>query len=62
MNDVWSDPIPDSEDPCINKCGVSSTTGFCVGCYRTLKEISEWSGLSKEEKQEVIKKCAERKK
>jgi len=60
-NDVWSDPDPDSSSPCNNTCSVNSATGFCGGCWRTLKEIREWSGLSEYERIEVKKLIEERK-
>jgi len=61
MNDVWSDPIPEPIDPCTRKCGVSSKTGYCSGCYRKLDEIAKWSGLEIEEKIQILKLVEERK-
>lgn len=29
--------------PCIQLCKIDVTSGWCVGCYRTLEEISHWS-------------------
>lgn len=29
--------------PCISICRMSSSTGWCEGCYRTIDEIRQWS-------------------
>lgn len=31
--------------PCIKVCIVDGESGLCLGCYRTLAEIAQWSGL-----------------
>lgn len=30
--------------PCISVCRMSTVTGLCEGCYRTLEELRSWSG------------------
>jgi predicted Fe-S protein YdhL (DUF1289 family) len=42
------------KSPCIGTCAVSARAGFCIGCGRQLKEIGGWTGLSADEKQQVI--------
>jgi len=37
-------------------------TGLCAGCARTLEEIGNWSRYSEEEKEEIYKQLAIRKK
>ncbi len=37
-------------------------TGLCEGCYRTLEEIGRWSLMGEEEKENVLKEVAFRKK
>lgn len=39
--------------PCIRVCSVNPKTGWCEGCYRTLKEIASWGRLSEEEREAV---------
>ena len=51
-----SDPS-DPASPCIGVCQVEAG-GVCVGCYRTLSEIAEWSAASAEHRSE-IKRAAE---
>jgi predicted Fe-S protein YdhL (DUF1289 family) len=43
-------PVP---SPCINVCKMSSATGLCVGCLRTIDEIVAWGRASEEDKRAV---------
>lgn len=47
------------KSPCISVCSLGDKN-FCIGCGRTIKEISEWSKLSDHEKTKVIEKCKKR--
>ena len=40
--------------PCIRVCAVSPKTGYCEGCYRTLKEIAGWGRLTPEQREEIM--------
>ncbi|HQU07367.1 MAG: DUF1289 domain-containing protein [Ferrovum sp. 37-45-19] len=40
--------------PCVNICQTDSVTGVCLGCGRTLQEITDWMNLNDEEKKRVI--------
>jgi len=40
--------------PCMNICTINSETGYCFGCYRTVKEISDWMQFTKEKRVEVM--------
>lgn len=31
--------------PCINICQMDANNGLCLGCYRTIGEITDWSRL-----------------
>ncbi|MCB6176950.1 DUF1289 domain-containing protein [Rhodobacter sp. Har01] len=45
-DDVWArDEI---QSPCVKLCVVHPEARLCVGCYRTIEEISVWSRLSHE--------------
>ncbi|TAG32447.1 MAG: DUF1289 domain-containing protein [Polaromonas sp.] len=39
--------------PCISVCRISTDSGLCEGCFRTLGEISAWSRLPVEGKREL---------
>jgi len=36
--------------PCINICKMDDKTALCVGCYRTIQEITAWRLASNENK------------
>jgi predicted Fe-S protein YdhL (DUF1289 family) len=40
--------------PCVKVCAVDGTTGFCLGCRRTLPEIAGWARLSDEERAAIM--------
>lgn len=31
--------------PCVKVCVVDGESGLCLGCFRTLQEIADWSRL-----------------
>jgi len=39
--------------PCINICKLDENK-ICIGCYRTLDEIANWTKYTDEQKQAVI--------
>jgi predicted Fe-S protein YdhL (DUF1289 family) len=41
--------------PCIDVCRMDETTGWCIGCARTLDEIAAWSTLDDMAKLKVWK-------
>jgi predicted Fe-S protein YdhL (DUF1289 family) len=46
---------PEVESPCIGACLVDHQGhGFCVGCWRTLREISDWHRYSPEQKNALL--------
>jgi uncharacterized protein len=42
------------ESPCIRECRVDQVTGWCVGCFRTLREISYWETYTPAEQRRVM--------
>ena len=40
--------------PCINICEIDLKTNICMGCGRTMKEISNWINMSDLEKEKLI--------
>ena len=51
-DDVWQrDEIA---SPCVKLCVVHPEARICVGCFRTIDEISGWSRLSHEERAAVM--------
>ena len=46
--------LPPIKTPCIKVCVVDGSSGFCLGCGRTLNEIAKWARLSDAERDQVI--------
>ena len=42
------------ESPCIRECRVDQVSGYCVGCFRTLREISYWETYTPVEQRRVM--------
>lgn len=40
--------------PCIKVCRVDRAFQVCVGCWRTVDEISRWFGMRDDEKRAVL--------
>jgi len=47
------------KSPCISVCALDAED-VCVGCYRTAKEITQWTALDSAGKREVLMHAAER--
>jgi predicted Fe-S protein YdhL (DUF1289 family) len=46
--------------PCINVCKIAPDTQVCIGCFRTLQEIAEWSRLTDTERYDIINRLKEK--
>nr|WP_323778557.1 DUF1289 domain-containing protein [Amylibacter sp.] len=44
MDDLWKRNEIDS--PCVKLCVVHPEARICIGCHRTIDEISQWSKMS----------------
>jgi len=49
----------DIESPCIRNCCLDNKD-ICMGCFRSLEEITQWTLVDKETRQHFLKNCAER--
>ncbi len=56
MNDngdqVWKRAEIDS--PCVKLCAVHPVEKICVGCFRTVEEIANWSLMSPEQRRRIM--------
>ena len=44
-------PVPQPiTSPCINVCQMNPTTGWCVGCLRSIDEITAWGRLNESQR------------
>lgn len=46
--------------PCVGVCQLDPRTGLCLGCLRSLDEISAWSRVSPDEQRRILATVAER--
>ena len=42
------------ESPCVNICTLDARSGLCLGCGRTIDEISRWSRMSGADRSRVM--------
>lgn len=42
------------KSPCTKICQIDRTTGFCLGCQRTLDEIAAWASMTAAERDKVM--------
>lgn len=51
-DEIWKrDEI---ESPCVKVCVVNPETGLCLGCRRSVDEISRWSRMTASERRAVM--------
>lgn len=46
--------------PCVGVCQINAKTKFCLGCFRTLREVAHWSRYDDDQKREVLLALRER--
>ncbi len=46
--------------PCAGVCVLQTETKLCLGCYRSIDEISHWQDMSAAEQHGVMAEIAER--
>jgi len=44
MDEIWQRDEVDS--PCVKVCVMHPEARICIGCHRTIDEISDWSRMS----------------
>lgn len=42
------------ESPCVNICTLDARSGLCLGCGRTIDEITRWSRMSVADRSRVM--------
>ena len=45
---------PEIASPCVNICRMDDNNRYCIGCWRTLDEIKQWSMLSDEQRATIM--------
>jgi predicted Fe-S protein YdhL (DUF1289 family) len=49
------------ESPCVKVCAIDATTGWCLGCGRSMREIAGWSSLPPETRSAIMAALDDRK-
>lgn len=50
-DEIWQRAEADS--PCQKICVIHPASGYCIGCLRTIGEISDWSKLSQTDREQI---------
>lgn len=48
------------DSPCVHICLMDYAQGLCIGCHRTLDEITYWATYTADRKKEVLAAIAKR--
>jgi predicted Fe-S protein YdhL (DUF1289 family) len=51
-DEVWR--RAEIESPCIKLCVVHREAGLCMGCYRSIEEITSWSRMDPAERRRIM--------
>ena len=60
LGEQQASPSATVPSPCISVCHMSTDTGWCEGCWRSLDEIGGWGQTSNESKRVVWSRIAQR--
>lgn len=55
---IWQRDEPES--PCVQVCVIHPQTRLCVGCHRSIDEISAWAGMSRDARLAVLEMLPQR--
>ena len=44
------------ESPCVDVCKIDYESGYCIGCNRTIEEITNWSSFNDSHKKKILTK------
>ena len=50
----------DHDSPCVHVCLMDYERGLCIGCHRTLDEITHWINLTPAQKKSVLAQIEQR--
>jgi predicted Fe-S protein YdhL (DUF1289 family) len=53
-------PESQPDSPCINVCRIDPRSGLCVGCRRSLREITDWPAYTAEQKATLLARLPDR--
>ena len=50
----------DPGSPCIRLCQLDEASGMCLGCKRTMKEITQWASYDDKHKRKILRDLRKR--
>lgn len=56
---MTNNPPEQVESPCNNICNLDANE-VCIGCHRTIQEITLWPTMSNQQKKAVLKEVTQR--
>lgn len=59
-DEVWKRDEVDS--PCVKLCVMHPTANLCMGCFRTVEEIADWSAMEPETRKSLMLELPSREK
>ncbi len=48
------------ESPCVRDCVIDPKSGYCHGCFRTLREISYWTTFTPTQQRALLAELEQR--
>jgi len=48
------------ESPCRDICGLNEDNTYCLGCFRTPREIAGWRQLSPRQQRDIVRQLPRR--
>ena len=42
------------KSPCVAVCKIDYESGYCIGCNRTIEEITNWSTMNDSNKKKIL--------
>lgn len=51
-DEIWT--RDEVQSPCVKTCVIHPASRLCVGCLRTIDEISDWSRMTPEARRTII--------
>ena len=42
------------KSPCVAVCKIDYESGYCIGCKRTIEEITNWSTMNDSNKKKIL--------
>ncbi|MEW6997418.1 DUF1289 domain-containing protein [Colwelliaceae bacterium BS250] len=60
MTSISNVNIKKELSPCVSNCQLNEND-VCIGCYRSISEITGWRDQSEKQKRAIIVRCSQRK-